>query len=285
MSIKLILAPLDGSERSIHALCTAQVVANRFGAHIKAVHVRERAAEPYLFNSLPASLKTEYEKVARSASDELVAKVEKQFADFLAQYGIERCDGVVKSDNATASLHVIDGDPGDELIHLGRLVDVITISRPESHRIGGPAVGERLESLLMNTGRPVLVVPPEWTCHKVNHAAVGWNDSPEASRALFMTMPWLSQMEKVSIITSTKREESAGRVVEYLSLHGCKVDVQYLDGRHGGVGKSMLDICNEIGAEFLVVGGFSHTRARQRLFGGVTSYLLKNTNIVTTMVH
>jgi len=34
-----------------------------------------------------------------------------------------------------------------------------------------------------------------------------------------------------------------------------------------------------------VVGGFSHTRTRQRLFGGVTSHLLSNTNIITVMAH
>jgi nucleotide-binding universal stress UspA family protein len=47
----------------------------------------------------------------------------------------------------------------------------------------------------------------------------------------------------------------------------------------------MLEACDEIGAEFLVVGGFSHTRTRQRLFGGVTSYLLGNTDVITVMAH
>ena len=171
------------------------------------------------------------------------------------------------------------------MIREGRLVDVITISRPEAHRIGGPAVGERLESLLMNTGRPVLVVPPNWACHRVEHAAIGWNDSAEASRALFMTMPWLSQMQSITIVTSNKRKASAEQVQPYLALHGCDAGIKYLDDRSGSVGERMLDACGEVGAEFLVVGGFSHARARQRLFGGVTSFLLKNTNIITVMVH
>jgi nucleotide-binding universal stress UspA family protein len=58
-----------------------------------------------------------------------------------------------------------------------------------------------------------------------------------------------------------------------------------LGGRGTNVGKKMLATCEEIGAEFLVVGGFTHTRTRQRLFGGVTSYLLSNTNIITVMAH
>ena len=58
-----------------------------------------------------------------------------------------------------------------------------------------------------------------------------------------------------------------------------------IGGKGSNVGKKMLNTCAEIGAEFLVVGGFSHTRTRQRLFGGVTSHLLSNTNIITVMAH
>ena len=37
--IKIILVPVDGSERSAAVLGTAEVIANRFGAHVKVVHV------------------------------------------------------------------------------------------------------------------------------------------------------------------------------------------------------------------------------------------------------
>jgi nucleotide-binding universal stress UspA family protein len=285
MSIKLILSPLDGSERSVQAMCTAQIVAKRFGSHIKAVHVREKAPEPYLFSNLPASLKGNFEKVSKDASNDLADKVTAQFESFVNEYEIVRSEGVLATDQVSASLHVFDGSAGEVLIREGRLVDVITIARPESHQIGGSLVGERLESLLMNTGRPVLVVPPDWSSRRVEHAAIGWNGSIEASRALSMTLPWLTQMKRVSVVTSTKRRESADQVVEYLSLHGCVADIQYLSEKQSSVGKGMLNVCAEIGAEFLVVGGFSHTRAHQRFFGGVTSYLLKNTNVITVMVH
>jgi nucleotide-binding universal stress UspA family protein len=140
---------------------------------------------------------------------------------------------------------------------------------------------------MLHSGRPVLIVPPteEWKAHRANHAAIGWNDSVEASRALCMTLPWLTQMKKVSVLVSKKREQGVGEVVDYLKRHGCKADYQVLAGKGTNVGKKMLGTCADIGAEFLVVGGFSHTRTRQRLFGGVTSYLLKNTNIITVMAH
>jgi nucleotide-binding universal stress UspA family protein len=133
----------------------------------------------------------------------------------------------------------------------------------------------------------VLIVPPapEWQAHRVEHAAIGWNDSVEASRALALTLPWLMQMKKVSVLVSKKREAGVGEVVDYLKQHGCRADYAVLSSKGTNVGKKMLATCADIGAEFLVVGGFSHTRTRQRLFGGVTSYLLSNTDIITVMAH
>jgi nucleotide-binding universal stress UspA family protein len=47
----------------------------------------------------------------------------------------------------------------------------------------------------------------------------------------------------------------------------------------------MLNVCAEEESGFLVVGGFSHARARELLFGGVTRHLLTHSNIPTLMVH
>jgi nucleotide-binding universal stress UspA family protein len=58
--IKTILVPLDGSERSAEVLDTALVIADRFTAHIKAVHVREHASEPFMFSGLPAAYRKEF---------------------------------------------------------------------------------------------------------------------------------------------------------------------------------------------------------------------------------
>ena len=58
-----------------------------------------------------------------------------------------------------------------------------------------------------------------------------------------------------------------------------------LDGKGDSIGEAMLNVCNEISSDILIVGGFSHARARELLFGGVTHYLLLNSNVVTIMAH
>lgn len=285
--IKIILVPVDGTERSADVLDTALVIANRFDAHIKVVHVREHASEPFMFSGMPASYREEFARMSSKAIDSVVATVRAQFNTFCEQGGVKITRKPSTSQEITASLHVLEGDAETVLDRESRLVDVIAMSRPTKHRIGGTGVGELHESLMLHSGRPVLIVPPtpEWKAHRVDHAAIGWNDSVEASRALCMTLPWLAQMKKVSVLVSKKREQGVGEVVDYLKRHGCKADYHVLSGGGTNVGKKMLGTCAEIGAEFLVVGGFSHTRARQRLFGGATSYLLINTDIITVMAH
>ena len=285
--IKIILVPLDGTERSAEVLDTALVIANRFSAHIKAVHVREHTSEPFMFAGMPASYRKEFAEMSSKAVDSVVSTVQQQFNAFCERSGVKKLRKPAAGAQLAASLQILEGDVETALSRESRLVDVIAMSRPTQHRIGGPGVGELHEALMLRSGRPVLIVPPapDWQPHKVDHAAFGWNDSVEASRALCMTLPWLAQMKKVSVLVSKKREAGVEEVIGYLKRHGCKADYQVITGSGTNVGKKMLNNCAEIGAEFLVVGGFSHTRTRQRLFGGVTSYLLSNTNIITVMAH
>jgi nucleotide-binding universal stress UspA family protein len=214
----------------------------------------------------------------------VVGTVREQFKDFCKQNKVKVTRKPSSVKQVSASLHLLEGNAGDVLDRESRLVDVIAMSRPTQHRLGGRGVGELHERLMLHSGRPVLIVPPDWQPHRVDHAAIGWNDSVEASRALAITLPWLVQMKKVTVVVSKKREAGVGEVVEYLKRHGCKADYHAISSG-GNVGKKMLEACDEIGAEFLVVGGFSHTRTRQRLFGGVTSYLLGNTDVITVIAH
>ena len=215
--IKIILVPMDGTERSADVLDTALIIANRFDAHIRAVHVREPSHEPFMFSEMPASYRKEYLKMTGQAVDTVVDGVQKQFNDFCERAGIRKVKRPGMSVQISASLLLLKGDAENQLARESRLADVVAMSRPTLHRIGGPAVGQLHESLMLRSGKPVLIVPPkaEWTPHKVDHAAIGWNDSVEASRALAMTLPWLSQMKKVSVLVSksARKTSSASYVI------------------------------------------------------------------------
>jgi nucleotide-binding universal stress UspA family protein len=130
-----------------------------------------------------------------------------------------------------------------------------------------------------------VITPPKCTVGKCERVAIGWNDSVECSRALAMTMPWLVEMKQITVLVTKKRKQAVKELVEYLAWYDVKADIVLLDDKGKSVGEAMLNVCAEISADFLVVGGFSHARARELLFGGVTRHLLMHANIVTIMAH
>jgi len=288
MSIKKILVPLDGSSAATGVLDTALVVAKRFDAHIHALHVMQRPedAAPYMFDRIPGNLKKSVTRELEIGEREKATEVRAGFESFCTKNNLAIVDKP-KADSESASWHEEFGRTGEVLVKHGRLADVIATARPKVSKgtIRRSPVGENLEAVMLRAGRPVLIVPPKWKAKRVEHAAIGWNGSLEASRALAMTMPWLEQMNLVSIIVSTKRKDSGKSLQDYLGLHGIDSKIQLLDKKGDSVGESILNICDVNKVEFLVVGGFSHARARQLLFGGVTQHLLRHSNIITTMVH
>jgi len=288
MSIKIILVPIGGSKGSLAALNRAFVVAERFGAHIKGLHVMERMSDAVSFEfHLPEKLRG---SVQSSAEQSALARADELRAEFEAacrQANVTLSDRPLDGDSPSASWHQAFGHVEDILVRHARLSDLVTVPRPKLE--GGPVrrspVGRAIEAMLCSTGRPVLIEPPMTTTEQCERVAIGWNESTEASRAIAVTLPWLVNMRAVTILASQKREAGANALNEYLGWHGINSNIVFLDGKGESVGEAMLNVCAEEEAGFLVVGGFSHARARELLFGGVTRHLLTHSNIPTLMVH
>ena len=80
--IKIILVPLDGTERSAEVLDTALILARRFEAHIKVVHVHEAGNESSFFTEMPTSLREEFVKMNRKMTEATIDTVREQFKSF-----------------------------------------------------------------------------------------------------------------------------------------------------------------------------------------------------------
>lgn len=287
MSIQTILVPMDGTSECAEVLETAWIVANRFDAHIQALHVMTdpASAEAFLFAQLPAKLRESATAEFAHDAEEKAAEVKEIFDEFCKRNNVPVVDKPTAGASAAWATEV--GHVNEVLVRRARLSDLVAAPRPvrSAAMLRRSPVGDILEDLIVESGRPVLLVPPGWRSHRVEHAAFAWNESVEAARALAMVMPWLPQMHTVSVLASKKRQTSVDALSEYLAWHGVSAQVEWLDGRGDSPKEAIDNICNEIGAEFLIVGGFSTARARQRLFGGVTRHLLMHSKIITVMVH
>jgi nucleotide-binding universal stress UspA family protein len=289
MGIKTILVPIDGSKSSFAALERAFVVAERFGSHIKGLHVMlpptDGAATGYY--NLPASLRKRAESEAEKAVVQKAEELHEKFETYCSDHNIPISRRPTRQGGPTALWHQEFGYVDDVLIHHGLVSDVIAVSRPtiRERTLRREPLGRAIEAILLRTGRPVLINPPKSIAKKYSRVAIGWNDSIECSRALAMTMPWLVEMDEITVLITKDRESSVKTLIDYLAWHNVNANTALLDNKGEWIGEALLNVSIEIGAEFLIVGGFSHTRAREVLFGGVTRHLLLNSDIVTIMVH
>lgn len=146
---------------------------------------------------------------------------------------------------------------------------------------------------LFESGRPVLLLPSGPTSFpKVRHAMIAWDASVEASKAVRDAIALMQEAEKVTAVLVDPVPSFEGHGPEpgadlavYLGRHGIKVDVQRLPKGGMEVSQVLQRAAGDLMADLIVMGGFGHSRLRQRIFGGTTLSTLKATSVATLMSH
>ena len=78
---------------------------------------------------------------------------------------------------------------------------------------------------------------------------------------------------------------TAEDLVEYLGWHGVEAAVRVFEAHDPSVGEALLLEARAAAINLLVVGGYSRSRLRELMFGGVTGHLLAESDIPVFMVH
>ena len=160
MTMRCILARVDGTKGDQAVLESALQVARRFRGHVDALHVR--------FDARDLPLVTGYGMVA-----DLVALTERlqQTADQMAEQARRNFDAWRDANRVPlAARRAGDGDvsgrwqeiagtESEVIVRRGRLADLIVVARPVPEF--GCASQVALETALFDTSRPVLMVP-DW---------------------------------------------------------------------------------------------------------------------------
>jgi len=133
--------------------------------------------------------------------------------------------------------------------------------------------------LIMQAGRPVLIVPETVDALTFGHAVVCWKDSREARRAVADALPMLKSFGRVTVIEIVPPDEIAAAgarladVVGWLGRHGVEAASLTPQVARGDVG--LLDAIVEAqSADLIVAGAYGHSRMREWVFGGVTRDIL-----------
>ena len=145
--------------------------------------------------------------------------------------------------------------------------------------------------LLMQSGRPILIVPLDLARLDASSVVVGWKDTRESRRAVADALPFLKRAKQVLVAeVCESREDTEARirladVAEYLARHGVKVSTAVRAPDKATVAEALLEIADMQDAGLIVTGGYGHTRFREWVFGGVTQELLAGSHRAVLMSH
>lgn len=287
MAIKKILVPMSDTKTGTSALSAAIALARAYDSHIDVLHVRpdpRAAAMAYMGEPMSAAMIEELMESQEKRTAAEAAKVRKAFDENCAKAKIAVDGKAAGPGRISAAFHDETGSEDEELSIAGRVSDLVVFARPQ----GQLAAPQRLtlEAALMDTGRPLLVVPPKAPAKIGSSVAIAWNGSTQASRAVAMAMDFLVGAQSVTILTA--KENGVGARPEdlrdYLDWHGIKAKIVSVAAK-GDAGKALLAAAAKAGADLMVMGAYGHSRVRELVLGGVTKHVLQATTIPTLLAH
>jgi len=176
------------------------------------------------------------------------------------------------------------GSPEKLLSIAGPVADLIIVSRPPKK--GGKIANLFMLAALLNSGRPVLMLPQSGVPEVGKRISIAWNQSTEAAQAVAAAMPLLQLAEQVTIITSGSDNElgpKASQLATYLRFWGVKTE--RVRTRDGDDAKALIKAHKAAKSDLLVMGAYSRSRLTQRIFGGVTEFMLSRSDIPVLMLH
>src|SRR5438445_8277077 len=139
-------------------------------------------------------------------------------------------------------------------VRQARACDIIVVGEAARGRLADPFVQIDPSDLVMQVGRPLLVVPETCNWLDLRRVLVAWKDTAEARRAVSDALPLLRKSTEVSVVEIVEDEADRvaavsriGDVVAWLSRHGVRASQQVPD-QLGDAATQLERIASDVGA-------------------------------------
>ncbi|MBN9061261.1 MAG: universal stress protein [Rhizobiales bacterium] len=167
-----------------------------------------------------------------------------------------------------------------------RAYDVTIVSRRGKDAAPGQAA--LLDDCLFESGRPILVVPPERPQTFGDHIVIAWNASSETARTVALGSRLLNGAKKITVVetdSSNSTGPTAAALARNLARNGLPADFHTTPLAGRSAGQAFLDEAQRLGADILFKGAYTQSRLRQMVFGGATAHLLSHVTLPMFMAN
>jgi nucleotide-binding universal stress UspA family protein len=279
MPVKTILVYVPSGRNAAATLEPVLKLASEKNAHVIGLHL---TPDLPVYGEFPAEVSQEVIERLQKASDEAAAAAKRAFEEvFKGSEVTHEWRGFIAS-------YVM----GSDLIaQQGRGVDLIVCGKFDEEN--PDAWSDFAETALMRSGRPVLIVPPGTGAKPIGtHAVIAWNDTREAARAVFDSLDLIASAKSVRALTLIGDEEerpaaevNGAQLIATLGRHGIPARFEVSVAQRGATGETICAKLVDNGCDLLIMGGYSHSRLREMIFGGVSRDILRDTRVPTLVSH
>lgn len=275
MSLKSILCAYSGEPSGGGELRHALRLAKHHDSFLTGVL---RHGSDQLETRYHAMIPHDLMKQLRSLDNEHISEVRRKFTRTMEKSDMQDRSEFIQLEPAS----------GLRLSELARHYDLI-VTGPHSDTTAESHMAAHPDTLALNSGRPVLVVPEGFEADGLSrHAIIAWDGKKSAARALGDAMDTLEKKAKVTVLTIGKTLPEAipgGGIMTLLERHGIHAVAMHVERDRRGIARIIQDAAQQVEAEMLVMGAFEHSKFSQDLFGGVTHDILKKPKIPVLMSH
>jgi nucleotide-binding universal stress UspA family protein len=226
-------------------------------------------------------------KQAQMVIDQEEASIKRRVAELEAQFR-------QAADNRASHIEwrsAIDF-PARFALQQARSADII-VSGGRSDAFSDPFATVTPRDLVMEAGRPLLVVPDSVDWLDPRSAIVAWKDTAEARRAIVASLPMLRKARDVVVAEIAEEDGSHAAavagvrdVVAWLSRHGIRAAELAAAQDHDRDVFAQLDsMAASVGAGFIVGGAYGHSRFREWILGGMTQHFITQTARCVLLSH
>jgi nucleotide-binding universal stress UspA family protein len=212
---------------------------------------------------------------AQQVIDRGQAAIRNRIAEVEAQFR-----AAMQSRAAAVEWRCAEDFPTRFIVQQARAADIIVVGENGSDALANPFMRASSSDLLMQSGRPLLVVPDARDWLDLRSVLIAWKDTPECRRAVADALPILREAKDV--IVAEIVEDEADRLtalsgvedlVAWLLRHGV-IASHRVPAECGNAAAQLDRIASEVGAGLVIAGAYGHSRFREWVFGGVTKRLL-----------
>jgi nucleotide-binding universal stress UspA family protein len=281
--MRTILVPTEQHNLMNSVLETSLLLAKSFDSYVEGFALRPLIVEVYadVMGAMPLTARGEL----NDDDAKIVDQSRAVFTSFMEQRGVKRSAGTAPALSFDWTDQAADGD--GFVGSYARIFDITVLGRPGNSSESPRAA--TLEAALFESGRPILIAPPQAPQKMGQNVLVAWNGSTEQSSAIAHAMPILRKAEKVTVLSvegSSVPGPDGELVANYLVRNGIPAVHMKAEAPNAkAAGHVILSKAAALGCDLLVKGAYTQSRLRQMIFGGTTRHILEDATIPVLMAH